>query len=50
MWRFNATPRRVAAPYGDVPGPVSPTLDQRWGSWHQGTTKVWAELAIARAA
>jgi anti-sigma regulatory factor (Ser/Thr protein kinase) len=26
------------------------TLAQRWGSRHEGTTCVWAELAIARAA
>jgi anti-sigma regulatory factor (Ser/Thr protein kinase) len=26
------------------------TVAQRWGSWHEGTTCVWAELAIAPAA
>ncbi len=26
MWRFNATPTRVAAPDGDVPGTGRPTL------------------------
>jgi anti-sigma regulatory factor (Ser/Thr protein kinase) len=62
---FDAFVRVEVEDPGDVPiGTVAPdrehgggfglylveTLAQRWGSSHEGTTCVWAELAIAQAA